>query len=203
MPQNRLVQGVTLVVAAAATSLMASAPARAQGQEAPPPPEVSAPAPAAAAPAASAFGAQGAWVFTYQTADSGTGFFLFRKTSGGGSTITLNPGVDYFLAPSISVGGNITFSHVSGSSDTFGAGIRAGYNIALLPNASFWPMARFFLTRLADPQHTVVTSFGVLAPFLWHLTPHFFLGAGPHLTVQLSGGTDTEYGIDFMLGGWI
>jgi hypothetical protein len=193
MQLRYLARGLSLVVLT-----FAAGPVRAQEQ---PAPVVSAPPAPAAPPTASGFGDKGAWVFTFQTADSGSGYFLFHKTSGGGSTFQLNPGVDYFLAPSISLGGNISFTHDSGG-NSFGAGVRAGYNLNInaAPAIGFWPMARFFVSH--SPQSTV-TSLGVLAPFLWHLAPHFFLGAGPDLNVGLSGPTYTEYGIDFMLGGWI
>ena len=201
MLQTGLVRG--LLVAVVAATSFAARPAAAQGAaaEAQPAPVVSnSPPPARAS--GSGFGSPGTWVFTFQTADIGTGSFSFHKTSGGGSTISLNPGADYFLVPNISLGANIVFSHDSGGGSVFGGGVRAGYNMPLVDAFSFWPMARFFVVRY-DRASTTATDLSVLAPFLWHAAPHFFLGAGPDVNIGISGGTNTVYGIDFMLGGWI
>jgi hypothetical protein len=192
MPQKRLVHGVSLAVAAA--WLMAAAPARAQE----PPPAVSAPPAATPSPAA-AFGAPGSLVFTMQTADNGSGYFFFHKASGGGSSISLNPAADYFLGSSVSLGASLTFTHNSGSANIIGAGVRAGYDLSVGPGLGFWPMARAFVNHSGSTQ----VSIGAFAPLLWHLAPHFFLGAGPDLNVQVSGGTSSWYGIDFIIGGWI
>ena len=43
----------------------------------------------------------------------------------------------------------------------------------------------------------------VFAPFLYHVAPHFFLGAGPFLSYLVKGGPDTQYGLDFVIGGWL
>ncbi|HXJ19952.1 MAG TPA: hypothetical protein VMT03_06920 [Polyangia bacterium] len=198
MQPRDLARDLSIVAIAVAASLLAAGPARAQEQ---PAPVVSA-APAGPPERAAGFGETGALVFTYQTADPGTGYFLFHKTSGGGSTFQLNPSVDYFLAPSISLGATVMFTHDSGGGNSYGAGVHAGYNLNVnaAPAVGFWPMARFFVIH--SPQVTS-TEVSIFAPFLWHLVPHFFLGAGPSLQIGLSGGSYTQYGIDFMLGGWI
>jgi hypothetical protein len=153
--------------------------------------------------ASNGFGAPGVWVFTFETADNGYGSAFFHKTAQGGTTIQLNPGVDYFLAPNISLGGNLFFSHSTGSGSDVGVGVRAGYNLDIVPRVGFWPTARFFLIHYGGSSPGTATSLGVLAPFIWHATTHFFLGGGPDLNHGLSGGTYTEYGLDFMLGGWL
>ena len=43
----------------------------------------------------------------------------------------------------------------------------------------------------------------MFAPFLYHLVPHLFVGAGPSLSFLLSGGDGSSYGLDFVLGGWL
>jgi hypothetical protein len=182
------------VAVVTAASLYAASPARAT--------EVVANAPDTAPLPEPKFGSPRTWVFTFQTADQGTGSFFFHKTSGGGSTISIDPGADYFLAPDISLGANIVFSHDSSGGNVFGGGVRAGYNLPLIDAVSFWPMARFFVIRY-DRANTTATNMSILAPFLWHLAPHFFLGAGPDVNIGISGYTNTVYGIDFMLGGWI
>lgn len=201
MQLKDLARGLSLIALAA--SLMAAGPARAQEEPAPAP-VVSTP-PAAPAGTATAFGAPGAWVFSFQTADSGSGFFLFHKTSGGNLTFQLNPGVDYFLAPNLSLGANIDYTYNSGpgGGSDFGAGVRAGYNLNInaAPAIGFWPMARFFVMH--SHSQSTDTALSIFAPFLWHLVPHFFMGAGPSVYIGLSGLTYTQYGIDFILGGWL
>jgi hypothetical protein len=191
-PVARLLSLLAFVAAAAAAD-------RAQAQQ-PPPPEA-APAPPAVAPGGG-FGAPGTWVFTFETADGGSGYASFHKVSGGGSTVTLNPGADYFLAPDISLGATLTFSHTSGGGSIVGGGLRAGYAVPLVGDFGFWPSLRVFVVHGTSPSSTT-TSMGVFAPFLWHATTHFFLGGGPDLNTNLSGGNYTEYGLDFILGGWL
>ncbi len=197
MLQMGLARG--LFVAVAAASLFAGRSARAQE---PPPGPVASNAPDVQPAPADRFGAPRTWVFTFQTADQGTGSFSFHKTSGGGSNISINPGADYFLVPDISLGANIVFTHDSVGGNFFGAGVRAGYNLSLLPTVTFWPMARFFVVRY-ERANTTATNMSILAPFLWHAATHFFLGAGPDVNIGISGYTNTVYGIDFILGGWI
>jgi hypothetical protein len=199
---------LALVIAGLAFTARASAqePAeQAAPAEAPPATTVTT-APATAG--GGGFGAPGTWVFTYDTADTGSGYAFFHTVSGGQTTIELNPGVDYFLAPNISVGGNLFFSHSSGggngapSSSSVGADVRAGYNLNLTDSIGLWPTARFFVVHHPAPVGTT-TAFVVFAPFIWHATTHFFLGGGPSLNVGLSGGDYTQFGLDFILGGWL
>ncbi|MFL5306954.1 MAG: hypothetical protein ACJ8F1_17190 [Polyangia bacterium] len=178
---------------------------RAYAQEPEPAPASPPPAVAASAPAAvgsSGFGAPGVWVFTFQTADNGSGYAFVHKTSGGNTSVSLNPAVDYFLAPNISLGANLSVSHSTGNGTNVGGGVRVGYNLDIVQNVGFWPTARFFVEH-SGSAHTTNTSIGVLAPFIWHATTHFFLGGGPDLNRYLSNGGATEYGLDFMLGGWL
>jgi hypothetical protein len=192
-----------------AVALLAS-PGAAQAQDTPPP---SAPPPSSSggngfapvAPAGGGFGGTGQWVFSMETADSGSGFFSLHGSSGNAS-ITLNPGVDTFIASNVSVGGSVTFTHDSSGagSTSIGIGARAGYNLNITGQVGFWPSLRLFAEhQSADHTSSSASSFGVFAPFLYHLTPHFFLGAGPDFNHGLSGGSTTEYGIDFIIGGWI
>jgi hypothetical protein len=43
----------------------------------------------------------------------------------------------------------------------------------------------------------------VFAPFLYHPVEHLLLGVGPFLGYQFHGGDYTEYGLDFVIGGWL
>jgi hypothetical protein len=190
-----------------ALALLAS-PRAAQAQDTPPPP----PPPssggngfAPVAPAGGGFGGTGQWVFSMETADPGSGSF-FIHGSNGNASISLNPAVDTFIASNISVGGSVTFTHDSGGagSTSIGIGARAGYNLNLTGQVGFWPSLRLFAEHQnANHTSSSASSFGVFAPFLYHLTPHFFLGAGPDFNLGLSGGSSKEYGIDFIIGGWL
>jgi hypothetical protein len=192
--------------AALLTLALVTAPRTAQAQDTPPPPPPSggngfAPV----APVGGGFGGTGQWVFSMETADPGSGSF-FIHGSNGNASISLNPAVDYFIASNVSVGGSVTFTHDSSGagSTSVGIGARAGYNLNLTGQVGFWPSLRLFADH-QNESHTgsSASSFGVFAPFLYHLTPHFFLGAGPDFNLGLSGGSYTEYGIDFIIGGWI
>jgi hypothetical protein len=181
------------------TAVLAGPPARAQEAAGTPPPP---PAAAAVSTGTNGFGAPGVWVFTFETADPEYGSAFLHKTVNGGTTVQVNPGADYFLAPNVSVGANLFFSHATGSGSDVGAAVRVGYNLAIVEKIGFWPTARFWVIHYGGSMPSTGTTFGVLAPFLWHPTNHFFLGGGPDLTHGVSGGSYTEYGLDFMLGGW-
>src|SRR5580698_8456845 len=197
-----LVSGSLLALA------LLAAPRVAQAQDTPPPP----PPPssggngfAPVATVASGFGGTGQWVFSMETADAGSGRF-FIHGSNGNASITLNPSVDYFIANNISVGGSVSFSYDSSGAGatTIGVGARAGYNLNITGQVGFWPSLRLFAEHVnANHTGSSDSSFGIFAPFLYHLTPHFFLGAGPDFNLGLSGGSYKEYGIDFIIGGWI
>jgi hypothetical protein len=184
-----------------------AAPRPARAQDTPPPPPGSPPATgfAPVAAAGGGFGGTGQWVFSMETADSGGGFF-FIHASGGNATISLNPAVDTFIASNLSVGGSVSFSHDTGGagSTSVGVGGRVGYNLNIAGPVGFWPTLRLFAQH-QEVNHagSTTSSFGVFAPFLYHLTQHFFLGAGPDFNLGLSGGSTKEYGIDFVIGGWI
>ena len=47
------------------------------------------------------------------------------------------------------------------------------------------------------------SSFGIFAPFLYHLVPHLFVGVGPSFSIQLTDNNGKMYGLDFVLGGWL
>jgi hypothetical protein len=198
----------TLASGALLAFTLCASPRGAQAQDAAPPPANNNGFANGFAPVAAAgggFGGTGQWVFSMETADPGSGSF-FIHGSNGNATISLNPAVDYFIASNISVGGSVNFSHDSNGagSTTVGIGARAGYNLNITGQVAFWPSLRLFAEHV-NANHTGASdsSFGVFAPFLYHLTPHFFLGAGPDFNLGLSGGSYTEYGIDFIIGGWL
>jgi hypothetical protein len=179
----------TILLLAGASSLPA-APAVAQEPAAPMAPVT---------PRGGGFGAAG------QIAISGELSAHFRKHSGDGSELGIQPAFDYFIAPNVSVGGVVGLTYASGnpSSTTIRVGARAGYNLNLVDNIGFWPMAGVYFSHFSRRPDSSNSSFlRVFAPFLYHLVPHLFVGLGPILDLELSGGGGNSYGLESTVGGW-
>ncbi len=72
---------------------------------------------------AGAFGAPGSVAITGE----------FEGHLHNGWQLHLQPSADFFIAPNVSVGGLIGFTHQSGNpaTDDFNLGVRAGYNLAI------------------------------------------------------------------------
>jgi len=201
---NRSAVGIALALA------VASAPGAARAQElAPPTAATSAPSGGTAFPAAAAssFGVAGAWVVSVQSynAGSATPSFFFAKQASGGSTLLIQPGLDYFIGNGISVGGVVGFGYTSGNPNTtvVNLGARAGFNQGLSEHVSFWPTIGIDGSYIHNTTSNSTAALEVFAPFLYHVAPHFFLGAGPFLSYLVKGGPDTQYGLDFVIGGWL
>jgi hypothetical protein len=190
------------------SSFAIGTPVRAQDSEATsestPPPRPTAGFAPVNAPA-TGFGATGQWVLTMSTLDGG-GFVFLHKTSGGGSEINIHPALDTFIATGFSVGGVVGIDYQSGSPGaTFlDIGARAGYDLPFMSQLSLWPMVAIF-ARHQSVNHASNTStaFQASMPFLWHPAAHAFAGLGPSFILGLSGGSYKQFGIDFILGGWL
>jgi len=167
------------------------------------PPTAAASAPAASAAPASNFGATGSWVLSVQShaAGNSTASFFLQKVSGAGTTVTIQPALDYFLGGGVSVGGVVGFTHSSSTTVNFGA--RAGFNQPLVDKFTFWPTAGVYASYLNGNNSSTTAAAEVYAPFLFHPAQHFFVGVGPYLGYQFHGGTFTEYGLDLVIGGWL
>jgi hypothetical protein len=199
---------------AALTALVAlalvAAPRAARAQEeTPPAPAAStsssgggfAPAPLGGA----RFGVTGEWVLSVQSYNAGaaTPSFFLAKQSGGGTSFSIRPGLDYFLGSAISVGGSVGLGY-SGGYTTVGLGARAGFNVVLTDRVTFWPTVGIAGAYTSGNNTSSSTAaLEVFAPFLYHAAPHFFLGAGPFVSYLVYGGPSTQYGLDFVIGGWL
>lgn len=191
------------ILSLAALFLFSAVPA-ASAQETSPPAEGGGFATAAGGPG---FGTTGQFVISMgATADE---HLFFHKASGGGWTLHLAPALDYFIVPRVSVGGVLAYTHGSGGGTnasgsnaiTFGA--RAGYNFDINDRFGVWPMGGIIVDWFsANHVSTTNTFFSVFAPFLFHIAPHFFVGAGPSFLANLSGPDANQYGIDSIIGGW-
>ena len=138
-------------------------------------------------------------------AGSATPSFFFAKQASGGSTLLIQPGLDYFIGNGISVGGVVGFGYSSGNPNTtvVNLGARAGFNQGLNEHVSFWPTVGIDGSYRHNGSSSSTAMLEVFAPFLYHVAPHFFLGAGPFLSYLVKGGPDTQYGLDFVIGGWL
>jgi hypothetical protein len=120
-----------------------------------------------------------------------------------GWQLHLQPSADYFIATNVSIGGLIGFTHNSGnpSTDFFNLGVRAGYNLAISDPVTFWPRVGITVGHLFGTGGSTSTQLTIFAPFLFHLVPHLFVGAGPDFELPLNGG-GTGYGLQTVVGGW-
>jgi hypothetical protein len=190
-----------LILGGVAAGALTALPRAARAQELAPP-TAAASAPAAATPAPTAFGADGEWVVSVPSYNAGTSLSLSKQASGG-SRFLLQPALDYFVMGGVSVGGLVGFGY-GGGTTTINLGARAGFNQPLTERFSFWPTAGIIGSyQTGHGSSSSQAELVVLAPFLYHPVQHFFLGAGPFLSYLVKGGPDTQYGLDFVIGGWL
>lgn len=188
-----------IVLAAVLLTLAAARAARAQGEAG------FAPAPAAGG---TGFGAPGQFVISMgPTTDQ---HLFFHKQSGGGWQLQLSPSLDYFVTPRLAVGGVLGYHHESGGAgtnangtDIITFGVRASTNFDFNDRFGVWPLVGLFYDHTSQNHgSTTNTWLELYVPFLFHLAPHFFVGAGPSFQLDLSGPDANQFGIDSVLGGW-
>jgi hypothetical protein len=186
-------------------ALLAPATARAQDASndaapfAGPPP--SSPSYAPMARTTANFGAATQWVISVESANAGSTALYLHS----GWEINIHPALDYFLVTNLSVGGTVGFRYNSGGDTSFDIGARVGYVLPITGPIGFWPTAGVYTNYDHTGNHTSSTNatLGIFAPFLWHPVPHFVLGLGPTFNLGLSSGNGQEYGLDFIIGGWL
>ena len=196
------------------------------------PPPATTPAPAAAAMGAGtgAFGSQGQIAISVDLPFMNEGpqlALVHESNSMGGSSSTaigIQPSLDYFVAPHISVGGQVGIAHgstglsIAGSTlnqTIIGVEVRGGYELALTDSVSLWPRLGigYSHTSYSGGGGTDTSGYDidllVSVPVLWHPASHFFLGAGPALTTQLvnkvegnSQSKATDIGLTAVIGGY-
>jgi hypothetical protein len=167
-------------------------------------------APAATTGGGTGFGAPGQLVASMGL--STDEHLFFHKVSGGGWSLGLQPALDYFVIPHLSVGALVGYAHGSGGtgtgtngagSDSIRLGARAGFNFDFTDKLSIWPLGGLNLGYAsANHSSTTNTWISLYAPVLFHPAPHFFVGAGPSFLFDLSGPMANVYGVDSFLGGW-
>jgi hypothetical protein len=204
-----------------------------QGQAPPPqqyaPPPGYAPPPESAPPPPSAIGLGAVGQIAISDdlsvmAWSASQSFMGQSTKS--TKILVQPAIDVFLAPNLSIGGQLQLgrnsSNANGdtSSTTIGLLPRIGYNFPIGPTASLWPRASlaylhysYDSTGGAYSNSNYTISFTVSVPVLFQPAPHFFIGGGPFLWTDLvskydSGGVSgdtfktTKFGLQSMVGGY-
>ena len=146
--------------------------------------------------------------------------------------IVVQPSVDYFVAPCLSIGAQLGIDHVSiripppppgveainasNGGTTLSVEARVGYAVSIADTISIWPRLGLGYTHTSTGYvySPAVTGYSVplslTVPFLWHPGSHFFVGAGPAFVTQLanksegvSGPKTTDYGITALIGGAI
>lgn len=192
------------LLASAVAAALAALPSAANAEDLAPP-SASASSGGGFAPSAmpgATFGTSGQWVISAESYNSATSLVFYKQASSG-SNLFLQPALDYFLSSGLSVGGLVGFGY-GGGTTTVNLGARAGFNQALVSSVSFWPTAGIIGSFQSENGNSSSSAkLVVLAPFLYHPAPHFFLGAGPFLSYLVKGGPDTQYGLDFVIGGWL
>lgn len=139
------------------------------------------------------------------------------RSMGGGSSTSyeFQPALDYFVSTNVSVGGLIGIRKDpfgDESATTFLVGARGGYNLVLASALSLWIRGGLMYERQTvsgtDASAWALPLF-INAPFLWHPTTHFFIGAGPFFSTDLVAKFDgedtqkrTDIGLASTLGGY-
>ncbi len=134
------------------------------------------------------------------------------------TTITLAPAADFFVAPGVSVGGQLAFLYSSFGDDSsatgFGAAPRVGYFAALGPKLGIWPLVSIAYLRtsvdVGDEDFSGYTlSLQAFAPLLFQPADHFFIGMGPAFQTDLiskiedeDADKDTAFGLQTTVGGY-
>jgi hypothetical protein len=134
--------------------------------------------------------------------------FQQRLNNPTNTSFTLQPALQYFLAPNVSIGGSILFGYSSGGGNSvtvFGLAPEVGYDLTLSDTWSFWPgISVGFRTFSASPGASSTSAYASIdAPFLIHPAEHFFFGAGPGLSVGLAGDNKVNtINVGFTIGGY-
>jgi hypothetical protein len=188
---------VTKAVAGLVVGCALVLPARAHAQTQAPPP--------AAATGGGALG-QG-FGDTGQIVISGEANAFFSKTNHAGWTAAISPALDYFILPSISLGGSITGLIGDNSHSGFGVTARAGYNLNVTEQLGAWPIIGIGYAHESSGSGAASTSLSATllhfyVPVLYHIVPRVFAGIGPFYDLKVAGDGNNSYGVKSTVGGW-
>jgi hypothetical protein len=137
---------------------------------------------------------------------SGPGGALGYESDSKAFFISLNPSADYFLQENLSIGGSVGLATtISDGPDLLAVSlrVRAGYNIPMNDKVSVWPTLGLGIGHLdIGLADTTYFEVAINAPFLYHIAPHFYVGAGPGLTTLLGDDTSVTLQASTVLGGY-
>jgi hypothetical protein len=146
------------------------------------------------------------------------------RTTTSRTTVRLEPALDFFVAPNVSVGGQLRIGFDSidpggggSSTDTTEIGLlpRVGYVVAFSPNTYIWPRAGLGYVHLSTSQGQQSVGqyrvpLEVFVPVIFQPVPHFFIGGGIRVSTDLvskvesmEGYKATEIGLLSTIGGTI
>jgi len=111
-------------------------------------------------------------------------------------------GFDAFVAPSVSVGGSLTYFRISSSASINGndnalsgflVAPRLGYAARLAPSVWLWPRAGITYVRASESSQTISLFAATIdAPLVLALAPHALVSIGPTVDVGLSGSSKID-----------
>jgi len=158
--------------------------------------------------------------------------FSYSHTDASNLSVSINPGFDYFVVDDVSFGIDSGVGHSSATSfdsngvksistsSFFGLAPRLGFHAFIVEDVlSVWLQAELGFGRANESvsapgsnnaHQRGRTWVAASLPFLVHPTSHWFLGAGPSVSHELSDVDQNEYendatsvGANFVLGGWL
>jgi hypothetical protein len=130
--------------------------------------------------------------------------------------LALQPTLQFFVIDNLGLGAMGVFAYdgaPNAEATTIGGAPIVSYHIALKPQKlSLFPQVGLPYLIESQKNQASIYSLGVdvFAPFVLHLTPHFFAGLGPFFNVDIirkQDGVSTDklrsIGARFQLGGWL
>ncbi|MBN1961131.1 MAG: hypothetical protein JW841_09305 [Deltaproteobacteria bacterium] len=118
----------------------------------------------------------------------GSIYFSYNTAGEGTNTLNIAPGALYFIMDNIAVGGKIAFhryGYDGGSLSSFAFEPLAGYNLELGDKLTFLPQLGIIFDHSFGDASATFINLDVFAPALYHITSHFFIGAGPGLIYNI------------------
>jgi hypothetical protein len=128
---------------------------------------------------------------------------------GARTSLSIAPGVDFFILPNLSVGGGVGVIWIQGGDDhgyTITVGPRVGWNFEVGHNFSIWPKLGLSFAHTTIDDETASANglaINLFAPIMMHPAKYFTVGFGPFLDADVSGRTRaTTWGMKLTMGGW-
>ena len=116
-----------------------------------------------------------------------------------GVIFDIAPALDYFILENISIGAAVSLGWtITDGDDGFDVGLagRVGYALPLRDAISLWPRLSLGFQRRDTVSPAGISGtdtdfvIGAFAPALVHITPNFFIGAGPDVEIIPGGDND-------------